>query len=381
LPPRSEAETGTSILVVDPLLGNEDLLAVGDEVVETILWNFWPRMTRTTPSNRRLSVRVEVEGVPVPVPDPEDCPPLDLFAEAMAAHREKRASRTEILCKKPRMHLGFLDIQKGVRAERSPMAMRDGSLIPKQCCHIALMRPVELVVKYIEGDPFPDKRFEWAGVFICADEDEVEGAFASAEPPAHDDWIPDNLPKGREKTFVRVALREIEGIARTHATPTTPLVHDVDKGPSLAATATKMGRFLSQVSARGPGRPKSKGGRTSGGRKPISISPAVFSGLVHERGAVVAVFRATLKNDGSDESLQVVAIPRLVADGGLVGTEDLPGGFDLRVNSMTLADSCRSADQDWLHVGSSGGELEVRVPTPKGAAVGLRLELRAGASV
>jgi hypothetical protein len=40
--------------------------------------------------------------------------------------------------------------------------------------HIALMRPVELVVKYLEGNPLPDARLEWAGVFIAAPLDRGE---------------------------------------------------------------------------------------------------------------------------------------------------------------------------------------------------------------
>lgn len=48
------------------------------------------------------------------------------------------------------------------------------------------------------------------GVFICESDDEVESAFADSEPPAHDDWIPNNLPRGYKKTFVRVALRNIQ---------------------------------------------------------------------------------------------------------------------------------------------------------------------------
>lgn len=378
MPPRDQESTGTSILIVDPLLNGEDLSTISDEVVETILWNFWPRMTKTTPKARRLTVKVEVDGTPVVVPKPEDCPPLDLFAEAMAAHRQKRGSLQEVRSGRPNMHLGLIGIQKGVRAERSPMAMREGSVFPKQCSHIALMRPVELVVKYIEGDPFPDRRFEWAGVFICSDEDEVESAFASAEPPAHDDWIPDNLPKGREKTFVRVALRELDAIARMHAVPASPPTAESEKGSSLAATATRMGRFLNAVTATGPGRQKNKGRPSPSGRKSVSISPAKFAGLVLDSGQVTAVFKSELRNDGSVSALHVRAEPFLIADGGSVGTDDLAVGMELKVSKMSLAGEPVHR-RDWIHVGALAGEIEVRVPVPRNAAIGVRLELLSGA--
>ena len=75
------------------------------------------------------------------------------------------------------------------------------------------MRPVELVVKYLEGAALPDERLEWGGVFIASSEDDVERAFADSEPPAHDDWVPDSLSVRSAKTFVNVALRELNSHA------------------------------------------------------------------------------------------------------------------------------------------------------------------------
>lgn len=49
--------------------------------------------------------------------------------------------------------------------------------------HVALMRPAELVVRYLEGRPAPDEDREWAGVFRCSDEPDIETAFANSEPP------------------------------------------------------------------------------------------------------------------------------------------------------------------------------------------------------
>ena len=83
------------------------------------------------------------------------------------------------------------------------------------------MRPVELIVKYLEGHPLPDERLEWAGVFVASGEDEVERAFAESEPPAHDDWKPNNLPKGRTKTYVNVALTRLKEAASEMGLPRT----------------------------------------------------------------------------------------------------------------------------------------------------------------
>lgn len=381
MPLRDTSQTGTSILIVDPLLESEDTRAIIDDVVETVLWNFWPRMTATTPPNRKINVRVELEGEPIPVPEPEYFPPLDLFAAAMATHRTGNGELQPITCGRPKMHLGDLAVQKGLRASRRFPATRDESVTPKQACHIALMRPVELVVKYVTGEPFPDKRFEWAGVFICSDNDEVENAFALAEPPAHDDWIPDNLPKGHAKTFVRVALRQIDEFARTHANPViSPSPGAEEQGPSLAATATKMGAFLDRVSSTGPGRPPRQSGKASARkRKPLSISAPRFVGLhLDDQGKSVAKFKAELHNDASDTDLYVAAEPCLVVDGGATGADDLPGGFTLAIDQITLGERKMSPKGPWIHVGHEAGTMEILVPTIPDAAISLKLRLHSG---
>lgn len=378
MPSRNTSQTGTSILIVDPLLESDDLHVVMDDVIETVLWNFWPRMTATTPPNRRIKVRAELDGEMIPIPEPEYFPPLDLFAAAMAAHRTGSSQLQPITCGKPKMYLGNLAIQKGLRASRQPPATREESAIPKQACHIALMRPVELVVKYVAGEPFPDTRFEWAGVFICSDNDEVETAFALAEPPAHDDWIPDNLPKGRAKTFVRVALRQIDEFARTHANPAIAPPGAQEQGPSLAATAARMGAFLDQVSSTGPGRPPRQPGKPSA-RKSLSISAPRFAGLhLDDQGRTIAEFRAELHNDASDMDLYVVAEPCLVVDGGTTGADDLPGGFTLAVDQIKLGERRMSSEGPWIHVGHEAGTVEIRVPTIPDAAIGLKLGLHSG---
>lgn len=372
---RSERDSGTSILIIDPLLGDEDMRSTVDDIVETVLWNFWPRMTATTPADRRLTVKVELEGETVFVPPPEEFPPLDLFADAMAEHRAKGGDLKQIWCGRPKRLLGNLAMRKGLRADRRGPAVRDDSCIPKQSSHIALMRPVELVVRYIEGDPFPDSRFDWAGVFICSDNDEIEEAFALAEPPAHDDWIPDNLPKGNAKTFVRVALRELNETACPHFAQASPNSAVVDRGPSLAATATVMGSLLDQVSSKGPGKPRPRSG-TSGRRKSLAVSAPQFDGLqLAGDGQPIARFRAELHNDASDKDLHLIAEPYLVVDGGSTASTDLPNGFNLRVEQISLGDIRKSPDGPWIHAGHQGGTVEVLVPTVPDAAIGLKLRL------
>ena len=150
-------------------------------------------MMRDTPLHQRFKCRVEIDGSRLSIPSPEDFPPLDLFSKAMRAVRSGTGNDVKsIASQKPAKVLGTLAIEPGLRTPRRPI-VGEGSLFPSASHHIALMRPIELVVKYLEGSPLPDERLEWAGVFVTSRDEEVEQAFADSEPPVHDDWIPANF--------------------------------------------------------------------------------------------------------------------------------------------------------------------------------------------
>ncbi|MBP2486013.1 hypothetical protein JOH50_001740 [Rhizobium leguminosarum] len=367
LPSRNESRTGTTIAIVAPHVERgEDLRA---ELVESILWNFWPRMCGFTPEERKINVRLEFEGEQVEIPAPEDYPPLDLYAAALRNVRGKgKGEVTTIRGGKPVADLGSLSIVRGLRAPRNYMALREGSPMREQAHSIALMRPIELVVRYLPGEAFIDPQFEWAGVFICSEEDEIEKAFAETEPPAHDDWIPDMLPKGRAKTYVNVALRELKLTAATYVQPKAALGTNEDRGPSIAKTAAKLGRLLSRSSGKGPGRTISASG--GGSKKKITISAPRFAGLEYREGQRVARFEAELTNDGSQPDLVLYASPQLVLDGSFTSVDDLPG--DIRINLVDLFLNDQIAGSRGIRIGNIQGMVSCRVTMPDDAAVGIR---------
>ncbi|HEJ1198504.1 TPA: hypothetical protein SLU47_000150 [Pseudomonas aeruginosa] len=379
MPERDVNNTGTSIMILAPHLEEGDEARPVDHYIqETILWNFWPKLTTSTPEAKKLNIRVEIEGNEVPLPTPEEFPPLDLFAAAMAAYREDRSVEI-IRSERPKKTLGKLTTAKGLCAARSGAALDELTIMPKPARHIALMRPVELIVKYMEGNPFPDSRFEWAGVFVCSDEKDVESAFALSEPPAHDDWIPDNLPDRNAKTYVRVALKRIESFASNYATPVLqPNTSTGERGPSLASTATRLGRLLDSVSGKGPGKPKPPP-RSPSKRNELSISPARFIRLkIDELGQRCAVFEADLQNDEADDSLDLFAESHLIADGAKADAGDLPSGYETRVIEMSLVDSGETITDSTLRVGTQSGTVRVSVLSPPEAAVGVRLQFLNG---
>lgn len=376
LPPRPSSLTGTTIMIVDPMFESDSNDDIADELLEAVLWNFWPRMVDSTPADRLLKVRLTIDGKEVPVPRPEEFPPLDLFAVALERQRGGE-DRTEIWCGNPKKLLGHLVIRSGATGRRVGAAARHDSPIPAQTSHIALMRPVELVVKYLPGDAFADARFEWAGVFLCSDDDEVEAAFAEAEPPAHDDWIPSNLPKGRARTFVNVALRRLGEHAKLASQTTGVSSAPANTGPSLAATATTMGKLLAGSSSRGPGRSSSPSRQRATRRSGVAVERPRFRGLeIGLEEQPVAIFEAELSNDGSHPDLRVVAEPHLVADGGRANTDGLPQEYEVRLIKMELPSASLQSSSNELEVGRHSGTLRISVRTPSNAAAGVKLTLR-----
>jgi hypothetical protein len=380
LPVRGVGDTGTTILVIDPELPEDSgAEGIAREVIEGILWNFWPRMTRDCPPRRRLNVEVVAGGRPWSIPSPEEFPPLDLFARALAELRSSGAGGKAIECARPQKHLGRLAISRGLAADRNMITARPGgSLVPSPSCHIALMRPVELVVKYLKGSPFPDPRFEWAGVFICSEDDEVESAFAQSEPPAHDDWVPDNLPKGREKSFVNVALKRLKEEAVAYVQAPGARSGSGHSQEGLVGAASLLGSALAGPVAAGPGRDQSTGRRSPTARQ-TAVGKVTFERLMlGPSGEHIARFRCSLRNAGDDPALEVVATGFVCVDGG----GDVGSGFghEVKVVGLSLDGGAAVTNSDRLSVGRTAGQLLVDVLVPADAAVGVRVELRRGAS-
>jgi hypothetical protein len=156
--------------------------------------------------------------------------------------------------------------------------------------HVALLREPELVVEYREGPAPVAAGTEWAAVFRTRRAE--DGAFAAAEPPTHDTWNPDLLPRGPEKTKVNVALREIDKVLRDRW---SPVALTTTSGPaSTAPIANDLAVLVRGFDGSGPGLrdDSGKGGGGggndgNGGRKRVErpravvdrISAAVVDGI------------------------------------------------------------------------------------------------------
>lgn len=373
--PRSRSQSGTSIMILDFDLQGEDTEVVGQRIVETLLLNFWPKMMSDIDPKERFICRVEVDGKPLVVPRPEDCSPLDLFSKAMRAARKGSGNDVRrISSRRPNKYLGTLAIENGLRPVRRQF-VGSGSLFQGSCGHIALMRPVELVVKYLEGAPLPDERMEWAGVFIASSEDEVESAFAESEPPTHDDWVPGNLLKGPAKSYVNIALRELKQYAYEKGNSARGMLETTSSGPPLARVAGRLGAMLEGTSGFGGGNRRGGGGNGSSRPAKARASRPMFVRLERDKRDTVAVFETEVRQDDRLSGALLLAEAAVAIEGSANNKVEDHGLKPTIIDICGLGQSSSDGSQPLLYSGSQAringaeGRFEIRVRMPADCAV------------
>jgi hypothetical protein len=358
-------------MILDPVFLEADPNKIVASIQEALLWFFWPRMLQSTEACRQLAFEVELDGLKLSMPKPENFPPLNVFAEAMNAIRSAAQDCQTVRCERPKKDLGQICVRKAVHSTRSWLTAPSESLIPERSAHIAVMRPVELVVRYFYGDPLPDPAVEWAGVFLSSSENDVEAAFAAAEPPAHDDWQPSLMPKGPHRTYVNVALQRIREASRSVAGPLLITPPDGHSGPSLARTSRTLGGMLGAIAVVDHAPTKSRKKRS------LSIvAKPKFVRLELREGGPAAIFSVPVKASEKRSSRTVLrARAGVVIDGTIVAD----GGE---------TSSWRPQVQDWRRVGGEQigqgedceieditGNLEIAVTIPGDIAVGLEVDV------
>jgi hypothetical protein len=373
MPPRSGRETGTSIMILAPDLSSDDPREILGGIQEAILWHFWPKMLDDNGPLRRIIFELEVEGQRASFPSPETFPPLDLFVEAYRGLRTLGGNTSTIECLRPKKALGRLSISKGFRNERKPYVSAANSIIPHTSSHIAVMRPVELVVRYFKGVPLPNQLQEWAGIFVCDEEEAVERAFAAAEPPAHDDWVPEMLQKGHQKTFVNVALRHIKDAAANFAQPAASGYDADSEQPSLARAADRLGRLLEgQLNEESSSRQKKS---LSKGKNPLSIGTPQFIQLSENGPGIEALFQVKIKNQSGSE-FKVTAVAGVVIDGALSSEQAGPNGQLVRVRGWeTAAGKLIAAGPNFTVPRNSDDTYRIRTTVPALTATAISIEM------
>lgn len=324
---RNRQNYGTTIAILDPDVDTDNPEKAIKAIAHALLWNFWPKMLEDKNTNKPgMQFEIWLNGERQELLTPDDCPPLNIFADAM--RKVKAGEGESIICGSPKKLLGQLAIVKAPIEDRHTEFGGDSeTAFPEVSHHVALMRPAELVIKYLEGPALPG-RGEWGGVFICDVDNEVESAFAASEPPAHDDWVPNNLPKGHSKTFVRVALRNIQ---REVDKAIGSSKRDVESGNiPMSKAANFLGEMLSAVKGDGLGEGGSskssvgagKGKKKSGNK--VSISDIRFEkhAVIADRPCMIFSFEV---NGPENNRVRLHSKPGIVLDGGQV-TDKTPSG-------------------------------------------------------
>lgn len=268
LHPFQPGESGTTLVVIDPDLDDfEDIDTAARHLADTIAWQMWPILLPERGRHRMLA-QVVAGGRMFEVPDPATVYPLRMF---VSAYRRMRTDKATVLeCGNPRRRLGRFALERAVVV---PMTPGSASLAAEYAGvagdphHVCLMRSPELVVRYHEGRETGSVNQVYAGVFRA--DDDMDEFYAAAEPPTHDNWVPDQLT-GHARTFIRTTfarLREQLSIFRGPALTATGSTG----GVALGAAANFLGGLVAAAFAepdpRDPtgGTARAGGGRSSDG--------------------------------------------------------------------------------------------------------------------
>ena len=394
----NSSRTGTSLIILDPNL--EDLEDNNDEnqlaierpeendllckklmirIQEILLWHAWPKFTPNEDENVPMKCTISIFGNTKNLPDPRYISPFNLLTTSLNKARKKE---DEIFSQRPKKLLGYVGVQKfSYESEADPRFRKllgEESLIPDKLSHFALLRPAELVVKYIsrtleEGQP------QWGGVFICNNDSEIEQSFARSEPPSHDDWNPQSLENNYQRTYVNQALTKIkEKIKILSGINSIENQEDNDslfEGDSLAKLAGDIGRSLIGKGFGGSDGSKERT-QSSGSSKPkisrLTKPIALGTKLVDEK--LIADFSmqlSTKKDNMVDINLK-----------SFVKTDDgkeffAPNGKSPKITKVLVNNKEEFLEEDKLTFkqDSDNSDIRVSVEIPDYVAVYLNAEL------
>lgn len=265
----ARGETGTSLLILDPQIGGVDAQENIQRLREAIVWHLWPKLL-PDPGRARMNIHLQLNGTQVGLPDLNTHAMLSGYAACLRSVRAVQAGDdpadlneaypatvTEICSLRPVKLLGHLALVR----YPAPSTAEKYAEVDAPSHHVSLMRnQAELVVKYSPLKQLDVDGFQWAGVFKPVAE--TDDSFASAEPPAHDDWQPAGIQSRQMKTDVNVALKRIKDAADGFVTPRSPTS---PAGPAISAAA--VGDMLAgllggiQGPAPIPGWPRPGGGK------------------------------------------------------------------------------------------------------------------------
>ena len=214
--PFADGETGTSILILSPIL-SDNIKQLIKQCSTAALWHLWPKIISFPGTRPAMTIATVLEGQQQSIPDPSQHPFLRGYVQSLNAIRAMQkgdnqsseiTSCVPITFGRTRTVLGHLAVSKVPCIDDRES---DDPIVPVSgvSSHVALMRhETELVVMYQPNNKPPIDSVHYCGVFKpIAD---MDASFAKSEPPAHDSWEWAGMRNKTQKSHVRVALRKIK---------------------------------------------------------------------------------------------------------------------------------------------------------------------------
>jgi hypothetical protein len=399
---RAPDALGTTVFILAPDFEDSPPQQVLQQMGRAMLDYFWPKLIDGPEQTPTISFSVRWQGCELPLPTVQDEPELSLLARAFVSASTKTASDGAVLepiaSHRPKKLLGHLALVRQPAALMGSLPAtgesNEGGLYQRRLRRplrqIALMRAPNFVVKYLEGPQVPYELAEYGGVFRV--DSEADTAFARAEPPTHDDWVPDLLLDASEKTYVRVALRRVRDSIEAFAAPHPIEAAGADAqsvagfsrllgGLVPALTPAASGSAASTNGASSPGGGSNVRGRPSTGRgttgtPQISLVGEPTIELIDGVASMVVRFETSGHHD---IPIRVFTLPKVIIAGGF--ESDPPEGAQqpivskwINPNGVTAASGIEVCE-----VPVSGGIWTVIVSIPSDAMISVALRAEAGA--
>lgn len=360
-------ETGTSLLIIDPI-GEHDDAPLVEAWRVAIVRNLWPKLIEGQEHQRSMDIRLLMHGSPVPLLGGGTRAVRDAKARCLAAIRRAQLGDApddplielrEIWCGRPKQLLGHLALTR-----MHPVPPAQAELVST----VTYMRSrAELIVKAEAFGKSSDNLMDWVGVFKPVSA--LDETFSRAEPPAHDNWSFEGFPaRSHERTFVKIAMQRIRETINTFINP-TPAVVGGGSQVSTAQIAAELGGLTGSATeghaprhaSRPSGRPRRNANR--GGR-------LVYSEVIHlaqsesESKAGLQTVRVGMRVEG-DSPVRVA--PSRLALAVEQGSEESESG-EVAVTRWTVGGSDLKAGAGIPAV--AGGEtLYVDIQFPAGLAI------------
>lgn len=248
LKPYKPKESGTTIMIIDPDLGN-DLADAMNAIALSIETHLWPKYAELSNSSGKPQMRFYVThlGREIKVRKPNDIDPLKHYVRAFNSTLKRNEERaTDVDLHDPGLKHTAIFLRPDQRS--NPIGQLSVSSFPKHSdflidpdtsetsymqakltslnSHVVLLRDPDLVISYESIKPNDDSTIGTAGVFK-ADPSSNENLRLS-EPPAHDSWSEahqnpevNRITRAIHRNLKRFIESQINPNAETQSTETT----------------------------------------------------------------------------------------------------------------------------------------------------------------